>query len=172
MKCFSSMIRVLVLALSLAAGQASANITYTFSGATFSDGGTLNGTFTTNDAISSLLNFNITTSPGAGGIGFNYATATANSSSTSLPSILVLNTPPALDNILQVTFTGLTAAGAPITIGTFDSFEQHNVAPNFPRRDIVAGAVFAGAVPEPETYAMLLAGLALLGFVAKRRHKR
>jgi carbonic anhydrase len=28
---------------------------------------------------------------------------------------------------------------------------------------------FATAVPEPETYAMLLAGLCLIGFVARRR---
>ena len=49
MKCFSWMVRLLLLSLSLAAGQALANITYTFSGATFSDGGTLTGNFTTND---------------------------------------------------------------------------------------------------------------------------
>ena len=35
------------------------------------------------------------------------------------------------------------------------------------------GAAAAAAVPEPETYAMLLAGLGLLGFAARRRqHKR
>jgi carbonic anhydrase len=31
---------------------------------------------------------------------------------------------------------------------------------------------FAAAVPEPETYAMLLAGLALIGFAARRQNKR
>jgi hypothetical protein len=30
-------------------------------------------------------------------------------------------------------------------------------------------AIFAMAVPEPETYAMLLAGLGLMGLVARRR---
>jgi hypothetical protein len=35
------------------------------------------------------------------------------------------------------------------------------------------GAGAAAAVPEPETYAMLLAGLGLLGFAARRRqHQR
>jgi hypothetical protein len=166
MKCLSPLARVLVLALSLTAGQAAANIAYTFSGVTFSDGGTLNGTFTTNDAISSLLNYNITTSPGIG-IGFNYTPATTNSSSTSLPSILVLSTP-SLNNILEVTFTGLTAAGSPIRIGTFDSFEQTLTN----RRDIVAGSAIVGTVPEPETYAMMLAGLGLLGFAARRRTQK
>ncbi|SOD41941.1 FxDxF family PEP-CTERM protein [Nitrosovibrio sp. Nv4] len=32
-----------------------------------------------------------------------------------------------------------------------------------------AGQVIAIAVPEPETYAMLLAGLALVGFTARRK---
>jgi len=35
--------------------------------------------------------------------------------------------------------------------------------------DFVIGVNFTPAIPEPETYAMLLAGLGLLGFVARRR---
>ena len=151
----------------LTAGHASATILYTFSGVTFAGGGTLTGTFTTNDAITALIGFDITTSAGAG-IGFHYTPATAGSSSTSLPFIIVLSTP-TLDNILQVTFSGgLTALGAPILIGTFASFEQ-TTAPA--RRDILAGAAIVGAVvPEPSTIALL--GMGVLGLLASVRRRR
>ncbi len=116
------------MVLFLMAGQASANILYTFSG----------------------------------------APATVGSSSTSLPSIIVLSTP-TLNNILQVTFSGgLTALGAPILIGTFDSFEQ-TTAPA--RRDIIAGsAIVATTVPEPSTIALL--GMSVLGLLASVRRRR
>jgi PEP-CTERM motif len=155
-----------VLVLALGAVEARADHVFSLSGVTFDDGGTATGTFTTNDALNSLVSFDITTSPGTN-IGFEYTPATADSSSTSLPFILVLNTPPALDNILELTFTNLTAAGAPITIGTNDSFEQTLSA----RRVVVSGQVVgAGAVPEPSSLVMGgVAALAGLGIWARRR---
>ena len=152
------------MVLFLAASQASANIIYTFSGVTFDDGGILTGTFTSNDAITALIDFNITTSAGVG-IGFNYTAATAASGSTSLPFILVLTAP--LGDVLQVTFSGgLTALGAPILIGTFDSFEQTQPT----RRNITAGSVIVqNSVPEPGTIGLL--GIAVLGLLAARRRR-
>lgn len=148
---------------SLAAGNASANIIYTFSGVTFDDGGTLSGTFTTNDAINTLVDFDITT---AGGVlvGFHYTPGSALSLS-SLPFILVVETA-SLDHILQVTFTGLNNLGSPITIGAFDSFEQD---PSGAHRAIVAGEVIVATVPEPSAIVLTSTSLlVLLGFVRRR----
>ena len=154
------------IVLMLAAGQAAANIIFTFSGATLSDGGSLTGTFETDDTATNLIDYDILTS---GGVltGFNYTPATANSLS-SLPFILVLE-PASADPILQVTFDGgLTPLGAMILIGQFDSFEQVGQQ----KRPILAGSVApAPTVPEPGT--LLLLGAAIIGAVVlRRRHQR
>ena len=44
--------------------------------------------------------------------------------------------------------------------------------PNAPQHTIFFDALGVTAVPEPETYAMLMAGFGLLGFVARRRKRR
>jgi PEP-CTERM motif len=160
------LLAAVALVLALGAVEARADHVFTLSDVTFNDGGTATGTFTTNDALSSLVSFDIITSPGTN-IGFEYTPATANSSSTALPFILTLNTPPLLDNILELTFTNLTVAGAPITIGDNDSFEQTLNA----RRVVVSGQVVAaGAVPEPSSLVMGgVAAIAGLGIWARRR---
>ena len=154
------------IVLMLAAGQAAANIIFTFSGVTLSDGGSLTGTFETDDTATNLIDYDILTS---GGVltGFNYTPATANSLS-SLPFILVLE-PASADPILQVTFDGgLTPLGAMILIGQFDSFEQVSTQ----KRPILAGSVApVPTVPEPGT--LLLLGAAIIGAVVlRRRHQR
>jgi len=167
MKRVLSAIGILGLGLTLAAGQASAARIYSFSGVTFSGGGTLTGTFTTNDPITALLDYNITTSP-AVGLGFNFTPLTAPVNFSSLPSIIVVEDA-GLNHILEVTFNGgLTATGAPITIGNFDSFEQGTGGA---RRVITAGRA-TPTVPEPGTLVLLSTSLAgLLGFGWRRQRQ-
>src|SRR5689334_944864 len=170
MKRLLSVASLLALSLSLMSSDARANIVYDFSGATFSGGGTLTGSFTTNDARTQLLDFDITTT--GVGIGHHYTPAgnDSDNNSTSLPCIIVLHAPAGTtnQNLMQVTFDNLTPSGSTIKtgIGTFASFEQNGVT----QRDIVSGSVVA--VPEPSTAALFgLGGLGLAGYLARRRRR-
>ena len=66
----------------------------------------------------------------------------------------------------------LTAAVAYSVLGRVDYFAQDIANPNFESKYGVTGTLIAGAVPEPETYAMLLAGLGLMGTIVHRRKSR
>jgi carbonic anhydrase len=85
-----------------------------------------------------------------------------------------LTTPPFSEGVKWVDLA------QPLYISQADINAYSSLFPNGDAREIqpLNGRVvltdvpgFASAVPEPETYAMLLAGLALIGFVAARRSK-
>jgi hypothetical protein len=67
------------------------------------------------------------------------------------------------------TVSGLEGNGTVLFPGTFSSISWTNPNYEFWYGFDVGVAGIAGAVPEPETYALMMAGLALLGFVARRR---
>lgn len=64
------------------------------------------------------------------------------------------------------TVNGIEGNGTVQFVGTFDSLSWTNPTAEFYYGFTVG---VAGAVPEPSEYVMLLAGLALLGFAARRR---
>ena len=63
----------------------------------------------------------------------------------------------------------LAAGDYSVFVGGADYFAQDIANPNLQSKYGVTGTLIAGAVPEPETCAMLLAGLALMGTVVRRR---
>lgn len=68
------------------------------------------------------------------------------------------------------TFIGFAAGvGEKFTSFSLTSAQGSGSAPGI--TDVQLGNSVVSAVPEPETYAMLLAGLGLMGFVARRRNK-
>ena len=78
---------------------------------------------------------------------------------------------------ISETFIGTTQGYTHNTLGfvadsltTELKFENSapTISPNYPQLDNVSVV----AIPEPETYAMLLAGLGLLGFIARRRKQQ
>lgn len=155
-----------VLTLTLGAGVASADLVYNLVDVTFDDGATATGTFKTDDALTTLLDWDITTSVGSLP-GFHFDTVNAPVNFSSIPNIIVLEdaTP---THILELTFaTPLTAAGALLLVNSpNDSFEQQGDG----KRVVVAGSV--SAVPEPSSLVLAaVGGLGALGYARRRRRR-
>jgi len=178
---------IVVLAL---AGVVNAQVTYHYTGNHFTD---VVAPYTTSDSISgsvtlsSALGDNLTNfQPSVNSFSFTDGISTITSSSsnsTGNPDRFVFNTDAAGDIIgwLVQVYSGSTT----------DNLGIVTWAPGSPTEDI-SGRVFnnglssqqvgnrnnpgvwstTAPVPEPETYAMMLAGLGLLGFVARRRKQQ
>jgi hypothetical protein len=141
-----------VLALATGGREAAADHVFQLVDVTFGPpGGAATGTFTTNDAITALVTYDITTSSADSFSGFEYTPATAPFVTNGLPLEFGVGNS---TRALNLEFNGgLTATGAALTSGsTSDSFEV--VIESF--RSVVSGSVVG--VPEPS--ALVLGGLA------------
>ena len=98
-----------------------------------------------------------------------------------LPATFTFNATPTLEaggpnsqfggqtiTVLGNVVSGSEGNGVVQFTGTFGSISWTNTFENFYAFTVGLNGPI-GAVPEPETYAMLLAGLGLLGFMARRR---
>lgn len=92
-----------------------------------------------------------------------------------------------IDNLQIILYNGPSGAGSIVASGTageFSQLENVGIAANSAYSFRVSGSVVgaplgyytftavAAPVPEPETYALMLAGLGVVGFVAARRRNR
>jgi hypothetical protein len=73
------------------------------------------------------------------------------------------------DGKVSHTFSNLAAGDYSVFVGGSDYSAQELTNPDMLSKYGVTGTLVAGVVPEPETYAMLLAGLGLMGAVVRRR---
>ncbi len=146
-----------------AAAPAWAAKTFVLDGVTLEGGGTLTGSFTTNDALTSLEAIDIIASMNDfrgftfqefhyNDVGFVY--------SDHMPTYFSVKTT-GFAQELQLYFSPLTDSGA--TLWANYSFEHQVVAGT---RQVTAGRVIAApisAVPEPATWAMMIVGFGLAG---------
>ncbi|SEK57502.1 FxDxF family PEP-CTERM protein [Nitrosovibrio tenuis] len=74
-----------------------------------------------------------------------------------------------LDHMVSKTFSNLAAGDYSVFVGGADYLAQSLQNPDLNVQYGITGTLAAGVVPEPETYAMLLAGLSLMGVMVRRR---
>lgn len=153
-------------------------IQWNLNGVTLNDGGTIAGTFSTDSDSGNLVSFDITTTLGTQQNGFHYTNASSRILGNNIygpNSFAVANVNPSLQPLLQLSFANsLNQTNASNSlVGHFNRFGgtlecTANTCTNL--RTITAGyAQSVTPVPEAETYAMMLAGLGLLGFMARRK---
>jgi hypothetical protein len=159
------------LALALVAAPAQATVTFNVSGS-YSDGGTLSGTFTTDDALTTLESTSLTVSGGTlglDGVIFNEASYIT-AGTQDLPNSFSLLALSSVNKSLSLVFSSpLTLSGATLSTAS-DNYQQF-----VGTRTIVRGSVVnanPSALPEPATWAMMLLGFGGIGFQLRRRRSQ
>jgi hypothetical protein len=145
------------VALAFATGgrEAAADHVFQLADVMFSDGGTATGAFTTNDALTALITYDITTTTESSFPGFEYTPATALIATNGLPLLFELDSNSSPGHALRLNFTGgLTATGAPLSVGS--SSEIFSTGPIGVERHVTSGSVVG--VPEPSS--LVLGGIA------------
>jgi hypothetical protein len=168
-----------VLASFVATTAAASPLQWTLSGATFADSTVATGSFFYDASTNTYSNWNITTATGTGlAFGFipvpmtgyayapasSFVTGASNASHFQLQQINFISG-------FDLTFTqSLTQSGGTVSLGTAGGSSEH--ASSIVSRLLTSGVVTAAApIPEPSTYALMLAGLGFVGLVANRRRK-
>lgn len=153
--------------LILSTSAMASTIQWTLNNVQFNDGGSLVGTFTTESSNGAISNFNLTSSDGSTLRGFNYNGANSLSFFGSYYPNSYGVIAKDSSRYVYLSFDSLLTAPGTYNLRQGDfSYECPNCSPY---RTVISGNVFAAAVPEPETYAMLMAGMGVMGAIVRRR---
>jgi hypothetical protein len=158
----------LTAAFFLISGTASASVVFDVN-ANLQYGGTLTGSFTTNNAFNGVTAYDIVASAGPGSPGFTFTGftyGTGDSSVTAETSTLIQFDSTPGGEELRLTFSApLSASGATLTTA---GYESEITAGN---RSITSGSVSpaVAGVPEPASFGLLTATLSAAAFIYKRR---
>jgi hypothetical protein len=146
----------------LTVGSASASVIFNVN-AGLLYGGTLTGTFTTNNSLSSVTSFNITASAGPGSPGFTFTGFDYDSGDASVTAetATLVQFDSAGGNELRLVFASPLSSGGTTTLTTA-SYESELVAGN---RTVTSGSVSPAAAATPEPASLMLMGLGLSGIV-------
>ena len=155
---------LVALALGGTAGRSSADLIFELSGVTFVDGGTLTGTFTTDDAITSLVSADLVSSAGTSLPGSTYLVpgGAIQDIDDDLPESFRID----LNDFHGILLTfdgGLTGSGADVLTSGLASFEYFGDGLRF----ISAGWVVPLPAPDPATLGLVAAGLPAVLAVAR-----
>ena len=161
---------VCAIAVMLASTAHASTIDWTLENVTFGDGGNLTGTFSTDSTKGYLLSWDLTSTAGSLDSGFNYNAGDSYISSyTSSSFYPVAKNCCAMPPWLYVSFTNpLNTIGTDPISFVFE-LDTYSGPPYSNMRYAYSGYAISSAVPEPQTYAMWLAGLGLIGFITLRR---
>lgn len=162
-------------AATLLSAPAAAVVVFDLNNVTLVDGGTLTGSLTVSDDLSTLLDFSITSSSNAGWPYGNYVGRTYSFADTTFYSwnaaqglLADFGGPSARVNIFVA--SPLTASGALLAVTTSETQSVTGGGTRY----AISGELVAqqpGLVPEPATWAMLITGFGLVGASMRRRSR-
>lgn len=149
----------------LVSSQAEAAVIFNVNGV-FSSGGTLTGTFTTNDAITQVTGINLSSTANGAFQATTY-NSVATIDSQLLPNSFRLTVTSGATKQLQLTFSpSLTLAGS--AIGG-NSFEAQQIIGAGNRTITGTVGTQAAAVPEPATWGLMILGFGAVSYAMRRR---
>lgn len=185
-----------VAALAMTLGAAGAGhadiINWTIENGVFSDGGTLNGTFSVDTTDLDIVDYDLVSTPGTNGAGTGLSaplpTQFGTDYSTSNPDMMIWSagrgypvladtayTYPDgynwLDWELDLNSVPNAGGGSYSLAGDSEGLFEDGEFPTGVSRTLVSGVAVSGAVPEPATWALLILGLGLIGCAARRRRR-